>query len=187
MASTGIEAQSSTWERLAVLTARSKHIDGAGYGTSRSDPMLTAGALCGLTPLQTELVHAKHLLEGRAYTRLVVMYAEQIRHEYQINRAQAIAVSRAAVHCVVNGRICKTCCGTGVNSEQKECSKCEGVGAKRVSDSARARAAGVPKTSFLRHLAEISDNAESQLHEAESEAERLVRKNLRNDDQAQAA
>ena len=178
MASTGVEAQSSTWERLAALTPRSKHIDGAGYGTTRADPMLIAGALCGLTPIQTELVHAKHLLEHRAHESLVIIYAGQIERKYQLNRAQALAVSRAAAHCLVHGKACKACHGTGVTAEQQGCKSCEGIGMKRVSDSERAKAAGVKRMSFIRHLAEIADNAETELHRAESDAERIVRRNM---------
>lgn len=187
MASKGIEAQSSTWERLAILTARSKHIDGEGYGTSRADPMLTAGALCGLTSMQTELVHAKYLLEHRAHESLVLMFACQVEGQYQLNRAQAVAVSRAATHCVIYGRACKSCNGTGVTTGQKECPKCEGIGMRRVSDSQRAKSAGVERMSFIRHLAEIADNAETELHRIELEAEQIVRRNLRDVERDAAA
>lgn len=187
MASTGTEAKSITWERLAILTARSKHIDGAGYGTTRADPMLVAGALCRLTKLQEELVRAKHMLDPRAHERLVLTYAGEIEQKYQLGRIQAVAVSRAAAHCLVNGKACRACMGTGVTVEQGECPKCEGLGVKHISDRERAAAAGVPATTFRRDLAEIADNAETELYRIEADAERIVRQNLKDGDFGEAA
>lgn len=181
MATTGIERQSSVAERLAVLTARSKHIDGAGYGTTRADPMLIAGAMAGLTELQHELMHAKYLLDYRAHNRLVLIYAGQIRREYDLSPVKAIAVSRAAVHCVVYGSACKACHGTGVTPEQKECPKCEGVGMKAVSDRQRAMVAGIPKSTWMLNFAEIADNAESALRRIEVAALSMITKAAKND------
>lgn len=176
MASTGIERQSSVAERLAILTARSKHIDGAGYGTTRADPMLLAGAMAGLTEIQRELMHAKYMLDYRAYAKLVQLYAVQVAREYALEPDKAVAVSRAAVHCVVNGVACKACHGTGVTPEQKECPKCEGLGMKAVSDRRRAQVAGIPLTTWQRCFADIADSSETALRREESASIDVLRR-----------
>jgi hypothetical protein len=178
MASTGIERQSAVAERLAVLTARSKHINGEGYGTTRADPMMMAGAMAGLTPLQRELMHAKYMLDYRAQETLVTIYAATIARQYALTLHKATAVSRAAVHCVVHGSACKMCMGTGVMPDQRECKRCDGVGMLAVSDRERARVSGIERMAFQRHLAEIADNAETALRREESSALSLVGRNL---------
>lgn len=183
MASTGIERQSAVAERLAVLTARSKHINGEGYGTTRADPMMMAGAMAGLTPVQRELMHAKYMLDYRAQETLVTIYAATVARQYALTLLKATAVSRAAVHCVVHGSACKACMGTGVTPEQKECKKCQGVGMRAVSDRERARVSGLERMTFQRHLAEIADNAETTLRREETRALHLVGSSLISDAQ----
>ena len=178
MASTGIERQSAVAERLAVLTARSKHINGEGYGTTRADPMMIAGAMAGLTPLQRELMHAKYMLDYRAQQTLVTIYAATIARQYALSPARATAVSRAAVHCVVHGSGCKMCMGVGVMPDQRECKRCEGVGMRAVSDRQRAKVAGIPLTTWQRNFAEIADNAETALRRSESEAIHAIGRGL---------
>jgi len=184
MASTGIERQSAVAERLAVLTARSKHINGEGYGTTRADPMMMAGALAGLTPLQAELMHAKYRLEYRAQETAVTLYAATIARQYALTLPKATAVSRAAVHCVVHGAACKMCMGTGVMPDQRECKRCEGVGMKAVSDRQRALVAGIPCTTWQRCFADIADNAETALRRVEADALATITKNLREGEEA---
>lgn len=179
MASTGIERQSAVGERLAILTARSKHIDGEGYGTTRADPMLIAGAMAGLSPLQRELMHAKYMLDARAYQSLVKVYSVTIARQYDLPLVRAVAVSRAAVHCVVNGVGCKECTGTGVTAEQKDCPKCEGVGMRIVSDRQRAIIAGMDRETFRTKYADIADSAETELRRAEASALARLRESLR--------
>lgn len=178
MATTGIERQSGVAERLAVLTARSKHIDGAGHGTTRADPMLMAGAMAGLTPLQQELMHAKYLLDYRAHELLVKIYAVTIARQYVLEHASAMAVSRAAVHCVVHGSACRACMGTGVTTEQKGCSRCEGLGMRAVSDRERARVAAIDRETFRTKYADITDNAETELRKVELTALFIVKENV---------
>lgn len=184
MASTGIERQSAVAERLAVLTARSKHINGEGYGTTRADPMMMAGALAGLTPLQAELMHAKYRLEYRAQETVVTLYAATIAKQYALTLSKATAVSRAAVHCVVHGAACKMCMGTGVMPDQRECKRCEGVGMKAVSDRQRAIVAGIPKSTWCENYADIADNAETALRRIEGDALATITKNMREGEQA---
>lgn len=184
MASTGIERQSAAAERLAFLTARSKHINGEGYGTTRAEPMLVAGALCGLAPIENELIRAKYLLDYRAHERAIVIYAGSIARQYALPIGKAMAVSRAAVHCVVHGVACKACHGTGVTAEQKECQKCEGVGMKAVSDRQRAMVAGIPKSTWCDSFADIADNAETALRRIEGRALAAVQKNLLSGEEA---
>lgn len=175
MATAWVEIESSVAERLAVLTARSKHITGEGYGTTRADPMMMAGAMAGLTELQRELMHAKYMLDYRAQKTLVGMYAQVVARQYCLEFPSAMAVSRAAVHCVVNGSVCRKCHGTGITSEQKDCPKCEGLGMKSVSDRERAKVAEVDKSTWLRRYAEIADNAETKLRISEMEALRVIK------------
>lgn len=184
MASTGIERQSAVAERLAVLTARSKHINGEGYGTTRADPMMMAGALAGLTPLQAELMHAKYRLEYRAQETVVTLYAATIAKQYALSLSKATAVSRAAVHCVVHGAACKMCMGTGVMPDQRECKRCEGVGMRAVSDRQRALVAGIPKSTWCENYADIADNAETALRRIEGDALATITKNMREGEQA---
>jgi len=184
MASTGIERQSAVAERLAVLTARGKHINGEGYGTTRADPMIMAGAMAGLTPLQAELMHAKYRLEYRAQETAVTLYAATISRQYALSLPKATAVSRAAVHCVVHGSACKSCMGAGVTPEQKECKKCEGVGMRAVSDRQRALVAGMPKSTWCDSYADIADNAETALRRIEGDALAKITKNIRDGEQA---
>lgn len=170
MASTGIERQSAVAERLAVLTARSKHISGEGYGTTRADPMMMAGAMAGLTPVQRELIHAKYMLDYRAQETLVTIYAATVARQYALSLAKSTAVSRAAVHCVVHGSACKMCMGTGVMPDQRECKRCEGVGMRAVSDRQRAMVAGIDKMTWLRNYADVADSAETDLRRSENDA-----------------
>lgn len=184
MASTGIERQSAVAERLAVLTARSKHINGEGYGTTRADPMMMAGAMSGLTSLQAELMHAKYRLEYRAQETAVTLYAATIARQYALTLPKATAVSRAAVHCVVHGSACKMCMGTGVMPDQRECKRCEGIGMRAVSDRQRAIVAGIPKSTWCDSYAEIADNAETSLRRVEADALATITKNIREGEEA---
>lgn len=178
MASTGIERQSAVAERLAVLTARSKHISGEGYGTTRADPMMMAGAMAGLTPVQRELMHAKYMLDYRAQETLVTIYAATVARHYALSLAKATAVSRAAVHCVVHGSACKMCMGTGVMPDQRECKRCEGVGMRAVSDRQRAIVAGLDRETFRTKYADIADSAETELRREEISALAKVSKEI---------
>lgn len=184
MASTGIERQSAVAERLAVLTARSKHINGEGYGTTRADPMMMAGAMFGLPPIQAELICAKYMLYYPAEEKLVKLYAATVARQYALTPFKATAVSRAAVHCVVHGAACKMCMGTGVMPDQRECKRCEGVGMKAVSDRQRAIVAGVNQMTWLRNFAEIADNAETELRRVEGAALAVIAKNMKEGEEA---
>ena len=177
-ATIGVEPQSVAAEKLAALTARAKVNDGGGHASLRADPMLIAGAMAGLSELQRELMHAKFMLEYRAHERLVLIFAGQIRRKFDLPPVKAIGVSLAAVHCVVYGTACRACTGSGMMSLRRACPRCEGIGMVPVSDRERAKVAGIDRETFRLKYAEIADNAENILRNAESAALASIRKEL---------
>ena len=177
MASTGIERQSSIAERLAMLTARSKHIDGEGYGTTRADPMLLAGAMKGLSKLQEELVHTKLRGESAARGKVFRMLWPSISVKYDMKPTEAMAVASVAMHRVIDGVGCKVCNGTGVTHEQRDCLKCAGVGIAPVPDTERAQIAGVKYDRFVRTFSSVATEVENSLRREEIGALYIIEKN----------
>lgn len=179
MASTGIERQSSIAERLAILTARSKHIDGEGYGTTRADPMLLAGAMKGLSRLQEELIHAKLRGEAAARGKVFRMLWPSISTKYDIKPTEAMALATVAMRRVIDGVGCKGCGGTGVTVDQRDCLKCGGVGIAPVPDTERAEIAGVKYDRFVRTFSSMATEIENELRREEISALYLIQNNYK--------
>lgn len=163
-------------ERLARLAGAGKPITGEGHSTAPSDPMLVAASLPSGDELAVELVRYKYLDDPMSLPRLLRLLTVVNAKKHCLDIEIARGLSLAAIMSVNGGSRCKGCKGAGVHQDQSACKSCDGSGIKAMSDSARAKVAGIPRETFRRNWAEVADLIESDLHRRDADAKAELRR-----------
>lgn len=150
-------------ERLARLAGAGKPITGEGHSTAPTDPMLIAASLPSGNGVALEISRLIFMGDPTSKGRLMRLVSKYCIMRYQIPADKALGLANVALKSLeVQGR-CKSCKGTKISADQKECKHCDGSGLRAASDNARARYAGIPRETFRRNYAEVCDQLEQDL------------------------
>lgn len=170
---------------MARLTTKGLKPDAIFGGRPELEQMDIAAACTKLRPLDFHLILAKYCDDVHsalaALGELQELMSEKSATWADMEPLKRTHVAAAMIEEFVSARKCRTCKGTGSVTEDSKitsCKPCDGSGQKSVSVSARARASGIPESTFRnQRLNEPFQDIMRSLDEIEIRAlERISRK-----------
>ncbi|WP_417518762.1 hypothetical protein [Marinobacter sp.] len=140
---------------MARLTTKGLQPGMSFGGKPVIERMDIAAACSRLSPLTFHLVMAKYCDDVHsaleAMTELQAVMAKKSAVWAEMGVLKRTAVAAAMIQEFVSARKCGSCKGTGQvkrGTKIEDCRPCSATGAKTISASARARACGIPESTF---------------------------------------